>query len=338
MSYPYILAGNTVTIMANGKMLKANDTHVNFSSIVDAIKAGEWEQAIALMDIPATIVAQGRGIVTVENGMVMYDDRPVHNTLTDRMLAMLRDGFDIQPMIEFLQRLMKNPLQSAIDELYSFMEAGQLPITPDGYLLAYKRVANDYYDLHSRRVLNKPASLMSADELTTFAERVEMGECFVQVVDGVTEVSMDRTNVDANRAATCSYGLHFCSYAYLNQFHGGSGRIVVVKIDPADVVSIPSDYNDTKGRTCKYQVVYELETVSSDLDEPVLTDLVMEVDEPVVDGDVDTNYIQLYIQGYKCGRNKQRKDDLLVGKDAYDAGYKDGRKRVAARYTLDDLE
>jgi hypothetical protein len=32
---------------------------------------------------------------------------------------------------------------------------------------------------------------------------------------------------------------------------------MILKINPADVVSIPSDYNNTKGRTCRYEVVGE---------------------------------------------------------------------------------
>lgn len=34
---------------------------------------------------------------------------------------------------------------------------------------------------------------------------------------------------------------------------------MVLKINPQDVVSIPTDYNNTKGRCCKYTVVGELE-------------------------------------------------------------------------------
>lgn len=34
----------------------------------------------------------------------------------------------------------------------------------------------------------------------------------------------------------------------------------MVKINPRDVVAIPSDYNNAKGRTCKYHVVKELPT------------------------------------------------------------------------------
>jgi hypothetical protein len=33
---------------------------------------------------------------------------------------------------------------------------------------------------------------------------------------------------------------------------------MILKISPADVVSIPTDYNNSKGRTCKYEVIGEL--------------------------------------------------------------------------------
>jgi hypothetical protein len=68
---------------------------------------------------------------------------------------------------------------------------------------------------------------------------------------------MERFDVDDNKDNTCSTGLHFCSQSYLSCF--GGERTVIVKINPADVVSIPSDYNDAKGRACRYEVIGELE-------------------------------------------------------------------------------
>jgi len=70
-------------------------------------------------------------------------------------------------------------------------------------------------------------------------------------------LEMPRNEVDADKDRTCSTGLHFCSYDYLKSFHGE--RVVVLKINPKDVVSIPSDYNNSKGRTCRYEVVDEIE-------------------------------------------------------------------------------
>jgi hypothetical protein len=52
--------------------------------------------------------------------------------------------------------------------------------------------------------------------------------------------------------------LHFCSLDYLSHFGGHDSRTVVLKINPRDVVSIPADYNATKGRTCRYEVIGEL--------------------------------------------------------------------------------
>jgi hypothetical protein len=57
---------------------------------------------------------------------------------------------------------------------------------------------------------------------------------------------------------TCSTGLHFCSKEYLDHFGGHDSRTVILKINPRDVVSIPADYNATKGRTCRYEVIGEL--------------------------------------------------------------------------------
>lgn len=72
-------------------------------------------------------------------------------------------------------------------------------------------------------------------------------------------VEMEREKVDPRRNNTCSTGLHFCSYDYLNQYQGaGTGRILIVAIDPQDVTAILTDYNQTKGRACRYKIIGEL--------------------------------------------------------------------------------
>jgi hypothetical protein len=76
-------------------------------------------------------------------------------------------------------------------------------------------------------------------------------------------VEMERNAVDDNMHNTCSTGLHFCSKEYLPHFgNRDSGkkadRVVILKINPRDVVSIPADYNATKGRACRYEVIGEL--------------------------------------------------------------------------------
>jgi acyl carrier protein len=74
--------------------------------------------------------------------------------------------------------------------------------------------------------------------------------------------AMPRAMVDADRNRTCSQGLHFCSKSYLTSFGSSrrdSDRCMLVKINPADVVAIPADYNNAKGRAWTYEVVGEVE-------------------------------------------------------------------------------
>jgi hypothetical protein len=125
---------------------------------------------------------------------------------------------------------LQNPSKRAVDELYDFLEVGELPITEDGHFLAFKNVKSDYKDIHSGTYDNSVGSTCE----------------------------MLRNKVDEDKDRTCSYGLHFCSIAYLPHFSDSNGgHTMIVKINPKDVVAIPSDYNNTKGRTCKYVVVGE---------------------------------------------------------------------------------
>lgn len=183
----------------------------------------------------------------------------MRNALTDKIIQMTEEGFSVEPLVNFMDNLMLNPSMTAVNELYRFLEVGQLPITPDGHFLAFKKVKDDYMDVHSGTVLNKPAPLLTDNERA--AMPVTCGkrkEVTVDLVNDETVVSMPRNAVDDQRSRHCSHGLHFCSKDYLKEFTGS--RILIVKINPADVVSIPSDYNDTKGRTWRYIVVAELES------------------------------------------------------------------------------
>lgn len=170
------------------------------------------------------------GQLEVRDGVLFYRGNPLpHNLhMVQRALQQSAEGFPVDPLLKFIENLMQNPSYRARQELLGFLEYGELPITPDGHFLAYKRVRNDYKDVFSGSIDN------------SIGQTVEMSRCDV--------------DDDSNR--TCSSGLHFCSREYLNNFSGA--RMVVLKIHPRDVVSIPVDYNNTKGRCCRYQVVGEL--------------------------------------------------------------------------------
>jgi len=197
-------------------------------------------------------------VVRIDGGNLFYSDdgsvtwKQLHNAIADRIEQKASKGYSVTPMLNFVKNMLCNPSKTAIDELYLFLENTHLPITEDGCFIAYKIVGPNYMDLYSGKFDNS--------------------------VGNVCE--MPRREVDDRRDKVCSNGLHFCSKEYLPHYgsHTGS-KCMLVKINPADVVSIPSDYNNAKGRTCKYEVVGEVESLSwrEDLTERDY------VDSPVVD-------------------------------------------------------
>ena len=227
--YPYIIQGSNIVVVIDNVPHTVSKTHITYNAVLDAIKKQDWAQVKEVIEPKKIIVSYGRGNVSVQNGELLWKGKIMHGYLASKIVGMLQEGLPIDPLVNFMHNLMSNPSKRAIDELYGFLEKGAMPITPDGYFLAYKKVRANYFDVHSGTMDNSVGKI----------------------------VEMERGEVDDDKDRTCSAGLHFCSRSYLNHF--GGERIVIVKINPRDVVSIPSDYNDAKGRACRYEVIGELD-------------------------------------------------------------------------------
>jgi hypothetical protein len=225
---PYIIQGNNVTVVIGSNPHTISKSHITYQKVVDAIKAGDWDTVKDIIEPKKVVLNYGQGNVSIQGEKLFWKNQEMHNAISSRMIQMLQEGFTIEPLVRFMENLMLNPSKRAVDELYGFLEKNNLPITPDGHFLAYKKVRDDYKDVHSGTIDNSPGKV----------------------------VEMDRNQVDDNSQNTCSSGLHFCSKEYLQHF--GGSRVMIVKVSPADVVSIPTDYNQSKARCCRYEVVGEL--------------------------------------------------------------------------------
>lgn len=261
--FPYIIQGKNLTIVIDNTPHTVSASHLGYNKLLAAIKSGD-EDAVRNFVSPKQVVLNfGQGNVSIQGDKIFWKGREMHNALTKRMVAMIQEDFPVEPLVAFMENLMLNPSKRAVNELYGFLEKNTLPITSDGCFLAYKKVRQDYLDCHSGTVLNKPAVYMTDEDTAALAEAAgKNNEVTVEVVDGVTVVSMERNLVDDDQNRTCSTGLHFCSRDYLNHF--GGERIVVLKINPRDVVSIPNDYNDSKGRCARYEIVDEIDKDKAD--------------------------------------------------------------------------
>lgn len=229
---PYLIQGANVILVIDGKShTVSKSTHIAYGKIVDALKAQDWDALREHVEPAKAIVNFGKGYVAINGGNVSWKGQPFHNALATRMIEMYQDGFPIDPMVRFMENLMQNPSKRSVDQVYGFLEKNKLPITEDGYFLAYKKVRTDYLDVYSGSVDNSIGQV----------------------------VEMDRNLVDDNPESHCSTGLHFCSESYLNGFGNSGDPVMILKINPADVVSIPTDYNGAKGRCMRYEVVAEVD-------------------------------------------------------------------------------
>jgi len=245
MAYPYLIQGKNIVVVIGNKSHTVSKTHISYQKLLDAIKANDWDTVKDVIEPVKVVVNYGQGNVEVQGEQLFWKGKELHNALATRMIQMLQDGFPVEPLVLFMENLMQNPSKRAVDELYGFLEKNQLPITPEGYFLAYKKVRKDFKDIHSGTMDNSVGQI----------------------------VEMERNQVDDDKDRTCSTGLHFCSQDYLPHFGGSDSRTVILKINPADVVSIPSDYNNAKGRACRYEVIGELGVNPEDaFTAPVQTD------------------------------------------------------------------
>lgn len=282
----YIFTERSISLFYNGKTYTISATHDAARDIRTAIIANDFETAVDLIDAAKAIAKWSNGRVTVEGNIICFDGEVLEGPLVQRVLQMKKEGFSVEPMALFIENLYSNPSMTAVKELYLFLEHGALPITDDGCFLAYKKVTEDYKDYYTNKIDNS------------------IGQT----------VSVKRREVDDNRDRTCSYGLHFCAMDYLGSYYGSRGRVVIVKINPRDVVSIPSDYNNTKGRCCNYEVVAEHDCTEKEkkefFNQSVYCDDLYTIEESEYDYDPDADE---WWEGYE-----EESEDYKRG---YDEGY-----------------
>jgi len=243
-----------ITVVLDGERHSINAGNTLFSKALDAYKADDWDAFVACVNPTIrlkSLYASYEGIEVKDGNLYVFGD-PVHSTLANRVLSFLEHGLDCVHLFKFILKLNLNPSKRAVDELYTFLEHRALPITDNGNFLAYKAVRADYTDKHTGKFLN--------------------------TVDAVLE--MPRNKVDDDKNVGCSYGFHAGTVEYAKDFLGGQGHLMIVEINPADVVSIPTDCQFQKLRTCKYKVVGEYEI---DLTDPVYASRFQTDDDDDVD-------------------------------------------------------
>lgn len=232
---PFIQSRDSVAFNLDGTLTVIAKAHLNYQRIIDTLNSGIIDNVRPLLvSIKQYIADSSDGSITFKDDQLWFEGEPLALPIVDRALSLLRDGYNIRPLLNFLRNILNNPSERARRELYQFMEVNDLPVTPDGHFIAYKMVNDDFTDIYTGTMDNSP---------------------------GATP-SMDRALVDPDKDNTCSVGLHFAALHYVRNGSYGDRerghRLVALKINPRDVVAIPKDYNNSKGRACEYLILKEL--------------------------------------------------------------------------------
>ena len=234
----YTLTNNTLTIVLKNKVHTINKEQPQWEKVMTAIQNNDEDLLLRCLNTETAINSFTEGNVTIKDNVVYYKNTKLDNYVVSKVVDFAANKLPLQPILRFINNLMKNPSRRTVQELYKFLEHKNMPITPDGNFLAYKGVQSNFFSITSGSAV-------------VIKGTVKEGHIYNGVGE---EIEVERNSVCDDSAIPCSSGLHAGSLRYASKF-GASGTVIIVEINPSDVVSVPTDSNNEKLRACKYKVV-----------------------------------------------------------------------------------
>jgi hypothetical protein len=230
--FPKIVTRQSITVTHEGSPRVVTSDSPQYKMLLEAFKEDRWDDVPELLQPEKLVAKVSDGDFKVEEGEVFvklandsYWKCPLD--LSDQILLYLDEELDWKPLVKFAQKLRENPSRSSVQQLFTWISAKNLTIKDNGNFVGYKGVRKNMMDVHSGRYDNTPGNT----------------------------VSVERNEVDDNPDNTCSYGLHVGQFQYAKNF---GPVVVLVEVNPKDVVAVPTDYNGEKMRVCEYTVLKEV--------------------------------------------------------------------------------
>ncbi len=235
VGFTYTDTGVALLLATSGKTVTLHHSDAAYHKVV-----AELEKPVPSESLILKIVTKLRGgfkkavlkldgVTITETGAVHYKGLVVDNRIAGIMVKMYREGRGLHRMVPFFKKLMANPDFRVVDQLYDFAVHAGMVIMPNGNLVVYKAVNSEYRDYHTNTIDNRVGK----------------------------RARMARNAVNSDPNETCSSGLHVGAFPYMRTFHRDGGHIVLCEVNPQHVVSVPTDYHNTKMRVCEYTVIAE---------------------------------------------------------------------------------
>jgi hypothetical protein len=236
---------NFWTVVLNGKPHQFDSTHPEYTSLVECVKVGDQDEFLRLFETGTVIENWSEGNFEFRDGFLFFDGEQIASQPTERIIELIKQGWDYRPMLRYLENLYSNVSKRAVQESYSWCMHKGLPITDDGYLVGYKGVVT-YNGEEKTDKLGR--QLKSGDLVDKYTQTFR---------NNVGDINhMPRRQVCDDHTKGCDSGLHVGTYEYASDWISGmTGAVVLVKFHPGDIVSVPSDCEFQKMRVSQYEVI-----------------------------------------------------------------------------------
>lgn len=241
----YADGNSVVSAYIDGELYTAASNQAGFNAIVNKLQAGD-ESVVDDFDAANFANKAFHAVtdrVSVRNGIVHLDDNPIDAAMNNVVMQYLSEGNESAlPLVRFLERLDENPSFNSRDQLWRFVKTNGIHIDDDGYLIMYKGVSRA-----------EDGGYMSVSRGTAFVNGVKH-EGHIPSKPGDV-VTMPRREISDNPNVACHRGLHCGARSYAEAF---APVLITVKVDPAHVVSVPTDSYDQKVRVEQYEIMPEV--------------------------------------------------------------------------------
>lgn len=256
--------GTGLTIVfSDGTVQQLSDAHEFYKDVVTMLTTtpiDEIDEA-KLMNMVIPALTAGKTLtrlserVSFDGSNILFDGDILDNAVAKHIIRIMNEGGSqdsYKALVNFMEKLYTNPSEKSRDTLYDFIVRHGITIDPDGDFYVYKGVRAD------GKSINSGFGIVNG---------VSMNGHLPNSPGSVLE--MPRAKVDADTAVGCSTGLHAGSYEYATWF--ARGMLLLVKVNPRDVVSVPDCTSFSKIRVCRYKVVTQtlvkMENTTASLDE-----------------------------------------------------------------------
>jgi hypothetical protein len=232
----HAITDESVTVVLNGRTFTIRKSSPNFDAARMAAFTGKWDEIPGLASpghaieewLAAHSYMGSPSPFAFVDGFITYEGTRIDTDLNGRLKTMAASGANPSGWLKFWSRLQANPSHRSVTQLYAFLTHKGIPIDEEtGHILAYKSVSADYKDFHTGTCDNSVGS----------------------------KLKMPRNQISDDPNEACHFGFHVGALAYALEFGEDGRRIIIVRVDPADVVCVPYDHSAQKVRVCQYEVI-----------------------------------------------------------------------------------